>query len=987
MERLPKAATVAPTVIRSRFAGLRARLLALVVLAVVPILGLLLYHNLEHHRQARLEAQQNALQLARIVALGREQLTFEARLLLATLARFPAVRHGSVGCDALLADLLKETQVYRDLGMIRPNGDLACSAVPSGRSINLADTPYFRRAIETRSFVAGDFQASDTRNAPMLVFAYPVFDSTGKLQAVLYVAQSLNWLSRIAAQANLPPGSTFTVLDQNYVVLTRYPDIGRWAGATSPIRAAIQAAGGTGVTEEKGLDGVWRLYGFTRLLGQAGQAAYVTVGIPTEVAYAEVHWMFMRDMVVSGLAFILLLAVAWWGGEVFVLRRIRGVLAATRALAAGNTAARAPVGADHGELTELARAFNEMAAILQARGREAAEHLDKIRGLNRVYAVTSGINSAILRIRNRQQLLEEACRIAAEHGWFQLTWIGTIDPVTQEVRPVAYAGPGSGYVEGLKLSVREDLPEGRSPTGIATREGHYMVCNDIATDPLMAPWREKALQYGCRSLAVFPLLTEGHAVGTINFYAAEPGFFNDEEVRLLQELAADTSFGLDYIEKAQRLEYLAYYDPLTNLPNRRLFQDRLALAIAHARHTHQHVAVAVLDIYGFSRINDIMGRQVGDMVLTQAGRYLRESVREGDTVARLGNDEFGIVLASIANPVHIANIAHKVMVGFPGAIMVEGEPLYVTGSMGIAVYPHDGEESAVLLKNAEVALHSVTAGAAFTFYSPELNAKAQEHRQIEQELYHGLGRGEMELYYQPVVDLRTQQIISVEALLRWRSRKLGDVPPLRFIPVAEETGLIVALGEWVLREACRQGRQWAARGAPPLKVAINVSVKQLRQKDFVARVAHILAETGFDPALLSLGIEITESGLMAEMERFVEVLVRLKDMGLLIYIDDFGTGYSSLNYLRRLPVNTLKIDSSFIKDIASNPDAVSVVRTIIALANALDLNVIAEGVETEEQLSILSELQCDAVQGYLFSPPGPANEVEKLFGRSMALHT
>lgn len=808
------------------------------------------------------------------------------------------------------------------------------------------------------------------------------FVALGRAQ---FIGEARQLLATLAEEVALPAGSTITLLDSSYRVLVRYPDTGRWAGALSPVRSAIRATAGAGTAEATGLDGVRRVYGFNRLRDLPGGAAYVLVGIPTAVAYAAIDHAQARDTGLFIVATILVLVMAWWGAEIFVLRRVRGLLGATRALESGNLEVRAWAGTGRGELAALARSFNEMAAALQEREREAREHLDRIERLNRVHAVISGISGAILRIRDRHELLREACRIAVEHGRFQLAWVGLVDPVTLEIKPVAYAGPGSSYVEGIKVSVRDDLPEGHSPSGIAVRENLHLVINDVATDPMVAPWRERALRFGCRAMAVFPLVAEGRPIGVMSLYATEAGFFNEEEVRLLQELAADTAFGLEYIEKAQRLEYLAYYDSLTGLPNRRLFEDRLALAVALARHTQRYLAVAVLDIYGFRQINDILGRQVGDQVLMQAGRYLAQAVRDGDTVARLGSDEFGILLADIGSPMDVATVMQKVMAGFPGDIVIDDERLFVTGLMGIAVYPQDGTEPALLLKNAEIALHSAAeaSGSSFAFYEPELNVRVQERRQIEQELFHAIERGEMQIHYQPIVELSTRRIISAEALLRWHNRKLGDVPPARFIPVAEENGIIVAIGEWVLREVCRQGQRWTAQGISSLKVAVNVSAKQLKQSGFVDRIAAILADTRFDPALLSLGIEVTETGLMDELEPSVAALSRLREMGLLVYIDDFGTGYSSLNYLRRLPANTLKIDSSFIKDIAVNAEAASVVRTIIALADALGLSVVAEGVETEEQAAVLSELQCDAVQGYLFSRPGPAEAIEPLFGRQL----
>ncbi|MEW6331784.1 MAG: EAL domain-containing protein, partial [Pseudomonadota bacterium] len=428
---------------------------------------------------------------------------------------------------------------------------------------------------------------------------------------------------------------------------------------------------------------------------------------------------------------------------------------------------------------------------------------------------------------------------------------------------------------------------------------------------------------------------------------------------------------------------LANYDLLTGLPNRDLYRDRLEQSLSRARHHGRHVAVMMLHIDRLKEVNSLHGQQVGDMLLREAARRLRAMVREGDTVARAGSSVFSVVLSDVAHTRDVILVARKITNIFAEPIDLEDAEFYVTIRIGIAVSPEDGDDVETILKNAEVALNisQREAGNTYRFYTPEINTRAMERFEIERELRRALERRELVLHYQPVIDMRTGNIIGCEALLRWHSQALGTVSPGRFIPVAEETDLIVPIGEWALKTACEQSRHWHERGLD-LRLAVNISAKQLRRVEFPDTVMAILQKTGLDPAASSLTMEITESQLMENAEGTAELLKNLQGRGLSVSIDDFGTGYSSLSYLKRLPVDTLKIDISFIRDITRSHDDAAIVKAIIALAHSLDMKVVAEGVETREQFTALSVIGCDAAQGFLFSPAVPAEDFEKLNGHS-----
>ncbi|MHB1174286.1 MAG: putative bifunctional diguanylate cyclase/phosphodiesterase [Sulfuriferula sp.] len=422
-----------------------------------------------------------------------------------------------------------------------------------------------------------------------------------------------------------------------------------------------------------------------------------------------------------------------------------------------------------------------------------------------------------------------------------------------------------------------------------------------------------------------------------------------------------------------QLVHLANHDSLTGLPNRSLFQDRLQQALMKARRNGLKVAVLFCDLDRFKRINDSLGHDVGDQLLqTVAGRLLG-SVRESDTVARLGGDEFAIILDDFATEDAVSGIAQKILYTLARPLAITTLNLSTTSSIGISFFPEDGDTAQALLKNADAAMYLAKARGKnnFQFYSQGIASDALEHLNLEINLRLALEREELVLHYQPQVDLKSGRVIGVEALLRWR-RPAGDMTlPAQLIPLAEETGLIGPIGKWVLRTACLQNKAWQDAGLPGMRVAVNLSAKQFMHQDLVQIVERALDETGLEARYLEL--EITESSLMQKSEDAVVTLGKLKAMGVHLSIDDFGTGYSSLSYLQRFPIDTLKIDQSFVYDIATNQASAVITQAVIALAHTMKLRVIAEGVETASQIAFLAENRCDAMQGYYVSHPLPAD--------------
>ncbi len=437
-------------------------------------------------------------------------------------------------------------------------------------------------------------------------------------------------------------------------------------------------------------------------------------------------------------------------------------------------------------------------------------------------------------------------------------------------------------------------------------------------------------------------------------------------------------------ELTLRMSYLAQHDGLTDLPNRILLNDRLMQAMALAHRNHHKVSILFLDLDRFKQVNDSFGHALGDRLLQSVAQRLRSCVRGSDTISRRGGDEFAILLAEVIHAAHAAVTAEKILQALRVPHRIDDHDLQVTGSIGIATYPDDGMDADTLMKSADFAMYQAKdAGRdSCQFFMPEMNTRALERRSLETGLRAAVQQQEFSIDYQTKVDLETGAISGMEALVRWRHPQFGLLPPSRFVTIAEESGLIVPIGRWVLREACRQARAWQDAGLTPMCMAVNVSPAELRAKDFVAGVHTILAETHLDPRYLEL--ELTETFLMQDPKATAWGLHALKDMGVRLALDDFGTGYSSLSYLRRFPIDTLKIDQSFVRDLDTDTDDASIVRAVIGLGESLHMNVVAEGVETGEQLAFLREHSCPVGQGFYFGRPVCAGELAQLLACNMA---
>ena len=604
---------------------------------------------------------------------------------------------------------------------------------------------------------------------------------------------------------------------------------------------------------------------------------------------------------------------------------------------------------------------------------ETVRQRERLARLSRIRGMLGATNAAIVRVRERQRLLQELCRIAVSDGGFTLARVTEKDR-DGGVRIAATTEPDSSLYQGILDDINRDPAGARSLVAEVLRDGQPIVANDVGSDARVLN-RAELIRNGSYALALLPIVVEDKIEGVLGLGAREPGMFDQEEMALLTEMVANIAFALELMAKQEKLDYLALYDPLTGLPNRTLFRDRLTQALEASRLSSTMLSLTVFDIERFKAINDTFGQRGGDEVLRTIARRLREAVGDINRVARLGGNLFAVMRPAI----HDASVAARVideasdeLVGRP--IEVAGREIRVSAKAGIALFPDDGADADSLFRNAEASLkRAKETGDRFLFYAPHINARVAEQVELENRLRRAVERREIFFHYQPKIDMQSKRIVGLEALMRWRGPDNLLMSPARFVPVLEETGLILEAGRYALETAAAVYREWQGQGFQTTRIAVNVSALQLRQRSFVDDVRGALGgpDNGID-------LEITESLLMEDIEESIRKLRALREAGASIALDDFGTGHSSLAYLSRLPIDTVKIDRSFIHKMTESADATSIVSTIISLAQALRLNVVAEGVETEEQAQLLRLLGCDQMQGYLFSPPVDKGKVESM---------
>ncbi|OBS09438.1 bifunctional diguanylate cyclase/phosphodiesterase [Acidihalobacter prosperus] len=972
--------------------SLRGRLLLLIGLTLLPAFGLMLIVGRIQHDAIRNEAERYALTLIQAQAANQIEMLNEAHVTLDLLARIPQMVQSGATCRNLLPQYADRVLArFNEIGIARADGKILCSMhKPGSRTI---DHPIITDADDPSDmgFRLSNQGVSAQGGPRVLTALYPLANSQGRLHHILFATLPQHWFTNSVSQTPLPPGAFFTLLGHDRHVLARYPDS---AQSRSDARALLeriqphlgQATSWTGRTR---LDGHEWAVTSTALDAKAmPDGPQIIVAIPLATAMRDAAHAFYWNLGVLAVFALAALAFAWYSGGMLILRPVRRLMGAADMIATGRYAVRTGIRTGPSEIIALGRAFDDMAGALEARIREDEIHRVRIARLNRIYRMLSAINGAIIRIRDRDQLLQETCRIVVEQGHFGFAWAGLIEQGSDILGLKAHAGDAGEFLDAIRVSLDPEHPEGRGLAGNAIRSGEPQIANHVEDDPRLTPWRRELNAVGIRSAAAFPLRVHGMTVGVLVLYAREHDYFDEQEITLLDELAADSSLGLEHIAKDQQISFLANWDTLTQLPNRDLFEDRLRQALHRAQRHRRHTAVLGISVVNQPAISDRMGRAVGDRLMLETASRLGALALERvpgvaltDHIARLGNHDFGLVISDLEGTGDLVTALRMIHTALAGSIVIGREAVDPDVRIGVAVYPRDAEDADTLVHHALFAAHVQTSSEQHrhtAFYSAGEDTAAQARYALEAALRTAIELQQFDLEYQPRIDARTGRIASAEALIRWQRPGHGRVPPNAFISVLEQTGLIVKVGEWAMQRALEQRLRMRDRLPDDFVISVNASSQELQATDYVARTRRLLRFTGARPEWLE--IEITESGLVDSGGSTLEQLTGLKNLGVRLSIDDFGTGYSSLSYLRQFPVDALKIDQAFVREIGRAEDALLIVKSIIGLAKALNLSVIAEGVETAAQAQTLKQEGCDELQGFHFGRPLRAEAFEALFG-------
>jgi diguanylate cyclase (GGDEF)-like protein/PAS domain S-box-containing protein len=904
--------------------GIRARLIVLVLALLLPFLAYILYSAKTEEQLARARALEETLVFARLLSARIDDHVSHTGQLLNTLSHAVSVNPAATLSNDKFLRTLKEglPKFISELAVWTPEGHNIgnLSAVENRATLSIGNWQFFRETLKKRGWtVEGPFLSRGSREFTM-VFTQAITDADGRVTGVVSASLRLSEFRDVLGRGTtLPDGTVTTLLDPQGIVLARSLNPEIWIGetliGTKAIRQALTSREGSFELDAE--DGVSRLAGFAT----AGHVPWmVYVGTPTEVALAPVNQQLRHRLMMSGIILLGLLAVAMFlGGR--IAKPLRQLAADAQAFGEGALERRTRVAAG-GELGVLASTLNQMAAAIQARTGELKDSESRLR-------------QSEARLRTIIESEPDCVTVLGRNGRIQ------------EVNAA-----------GLKLFEAQTLDEVRDKDIAAVIVPHYhdnvqlMHRRVIAGETVNFDFELVGLKGTRRwmSCVAAPLPgAQGEVIGQL-------------------AIARDIT---ERKRTADRIEHLATRDALTDLPNRTLLNDRLQQVLATAHRDGKSLAVMFIDLDRFKNINDTLGHHAGDALLRETAIRLTNCLRENDTVARQGGDEFIVLLPDSDGPA-AALVARKILDTITEPVHFDGHELVVQASIGIALHPENGEEASTLLRNADAAMYYAKAMGRnnFQFFMVQMNETLQLRMVMESALRRALAGNELRLHYQPQVAIATGAITGYEALVRWAHPERGLIAPAEFINLAEETGLIIALGEWVLREGCRQAAQWHREGKR-LRLAVNVSVRQFQTKDFAGVVLRILAETGCDPSLLEL--EVIEDTFVKQNAAVLEVMQVLRPMGISLAIDDFGSSYSSLIYLKRLSIRKLKIDPSFIRGL-DDADGAVIVHSTIQLARSLSLEVVAEGVETQSQLDFLRAAGCDLVQGYHIGHPQAAVE-------------
>ncbi len=911
--------------------SLRTRLVLLFVVALLANFAATAFHFNQDREKGIRNATADLLAQTRLIGARQQAIRARAETILSDVTlRHPDLHPGDSDkdCASKLAAHIRGEASFDNLAVALPSGELVCSAVPRTGWVNFYDRDYFQRALTTNEIVASGLVQLYGGNEHLIAFAKSMRDDHGHVAAVAILTLDLAWLEQTLASVALPDGGRVMVVDDAGNVAVNLPDgegyVGRNIAHTNLLKSLRGVPPGAGTFENVGPDGDLRLWASVALVDTASSPLYLALSVPREMVGAPALREAIIYLGVSTGLLLATLSLLLLGAGRFILRPLQALVRTAEQLSTGAIVARSGLPHDKSEFGTLAQALDGAAAAIAEREQWSTEAREQLAASEQ-------------RFRRLNELSSD--------------WIWERD---EQLR-LTYVSPS--YV-ALSGEPNESIV-GQSLAEYLKNEDRVLSAQLLAHRPFRDIESARRRPDGTifwRGLSGEPILDESG-----NF----KGF---------RGTGRDISERKRHEEELQRQ---ATTDALTGLPNRAVLDDRIEHAIDHANRSQHALAVVMLDLDEFKQINDAVGHEWGDSMLRLVAERLKACVRPEDTVARLGGDEFIVVLEDLADEESVRQVVVRLQEAIAEPAEIQGRVLHTSASIGIAVYPRDGADAAELLRNSDAAMYhakSLGCGASH-FFTQALTERAARHVALRDELEVALERAEFELYYQPIVDCNDGRIVGAEALLRWHCGGTL-VAPGEFLDVAEDTGLIVPIGAWALRQACVQAQAWQVAGAASPYVAVNLSAHQFRDRRLFDQVVAALRASALPADRLVL--ELTESALMRDREAAAATLEEITALGVQLAIDDFGTRYSSLSYLKRFPVSKLKIDQSFVRDAPTDSDDAGIVRAVIELGRALDLCVVAEGVETDEQVALLKALGCDQMQGYRFAHPMPVRDFEAL---------
>ncbi len=949
---------------RPPFNSIYTRMFVVICAAVAPtFIGLCVYLFQQHDYLIEL-TRNNAQHLVRLIAQEERQLLYRTESILRTTYLAGAVKDkNKAECSKYLAALLTQHPGYRNFGVVSPAGELLCSGIPSVE-MDLNDRAYMRQAGAEPGIVISQFLIGKITHRPVIIVALGFRSENDELQAILYASMDVSMLGQGSTLRTLPPEARLDILDRNGVILRSIPDIGHTGQPFSEQKLADQLAQhrhGGSLIHERG-NGKWLVSYEPAGPAHDPNAITVIYRHPTDAIFVDVNRAFWMGCLLTTLLTFVAVALGWLGTQGVVGRPLKKLTEAARQLAQRRFDTRIAHTLNSREFNEIGRRFDEMAQELERQEHQWALSIDRQRGQNRILRMIAQNLSLDATLNALTQLLHSlsgsssACIILLDASGKR------IESCIAPTLPDSFLGPMKQRITDWRVSPFESV--------ISRRQ--LVVIPDISSDPCWQPYKQLARQHQLNSCWMHPILApDGHILGALTVYRPNPHIPDSEDLRLSEMVTELASMAIEHRRQYDALRYQSRYDPLTGLINRNVLDRHLKHAVRQASKNSTRLFVLLVDLDGFKEINLTLGHHVGDELLRQVAQRIQSLYGSISDVARSGSNEFALLLPEPRSQTPIDDIVKALLEEIRRPFMLDGVQVSISASIGIAIYPESSSEPTDLLRHADSAMQlAKQEGRGHAFYKPAKRAESTRILLLS-ELRNALNHNQFILHYQPKIHLPDGRVTGFEALLRWRHPEHGLMPPAEFITAIEFSDLIHPVTLLVLETAIEQCKAWQRQGYD-INIAVNISARNLVNAELPERIREILTRHRLTPDRLEL--EITESAIMKDPGRALDVLDRIHQIGVRIAIDDFGTGHSSLAYLQKLPVDNLKVDRSFIKEMLQSNETLTIVTSIIALAHYLQIHVTAEGVENHDILRRVSRMRCDYAQGYHIARPMSAEE-------------